>query len=137
MPRGGRVVPRRLTSVESPDTGTEMSQNQAMTIIACPTCGGPVDLDGVATATCLIGHEVAADELPAVIEAATSRALWAAVRALEDAASGARWRQSLPEPPQWLPELEVEAERDAVLLRELLDRREGSGVNATSRREGW
>jgi hypothetical protein len=135
--RSGRVVPRRPASVESSDTGTEVSQNQATTIIGCPTCGGPVDFDGVAIAICLIGHQVAADDLPVVIEAATSRASWAAVRALEDATSGARWQQSLPEPPRWLPELQVIAESDAVLLRELLDRREGSGVNATSRPEGW
>lgn len=105
--------------------------------IACPTCAGPVELDGTATARCLIGHEVEPDELPVAVEAATSRALWAAVRSLEDAASGGRWRQSLPEPPSYLARLIEDAERDAVVLRELLNRREGVKVDATSRPDDW
>lgn len=107
------------------------------TTISCPTCAGPVQLEDTDVARCLVGHEVAMDELPRAVEAATSRALWAAVRALEDAASGARWRQSLPEPPKYLTGLAAAADRDAVLLRNLLDRREGSTSEALSRPADW
>jgi hypothetical protein len=96
------------------------------TAITCPTCAGPVDLDGTFTARCVVGHQVASDELPAAVEAATSRALWAAVQSLEDAASGARLRQALPYPPKWLSTIIDEAERNAGLLKELLNRREVS-----------
>ena len=105
--------------------------------IACPTCAGPVELDETATARCLIGHEFAPDELAAAVDAATSRALWAAVRALEDNASGARWRRSLGESHEWLSPLIVDTERHAAVLRELLDRREASSVDATTRPQDW
>lgn len=105
--------------------------------IMCPTCAGPVELDGTAIVRCLIGHELSPEQLSEAVQAATSRALWAAVRALEDSASGARWRQSLPDAPAWLSEQIVDAERDAVALRGLLTRREGPSVDSTTRPQGW
>lgn len=107
------------------------------TTVTCPTCGGPLSLDDSGKARCLVGHEVAPDDVPVVMEAVTTRALWTAIRSLEDAASGARWRQSRPDPPAWLSRALDEAERDALVLRELLGQREASAVNSVARPDDW
>jgi hypothetical protein len=73
------------------------AQTGTMETIACPVCVGPLTLRGT-RATCPIGHKFKPDELQAGVEEEAARALWAAVRSLEDTASGARWRATLPDP---------------------------------------
>jgi hypothetical protein len=105
------------------------------TTIACPVCAGPVPLTG-ANVSCLIGHDFEPDDLGAAVADAASRALWSAVRSLEDTVSGARWRMTLPSPPPSLAETIDQAEREAKLLRELLSRREES-IATNTRPEPW
>ena len=110
-------------------------QNANVTMISCPVCAGPVELVGEKPG-CLIGHDFDADELGSQLGEEAARALWSAVRALEDAASGARWRASQPAPPFYLEAQIEQVEREARLLRDLLDSREGH--SATDRRpERW
>ena len=107
-----------------------------MTTIACPICAGPVALSSV-TPSCLIGHDFVPDELHVTVEEAASRALWSAVRALEDSASGARWRSTLPDPPPSLQATIVRAEHQAELLRELINTREGDESDTGNRPDSW
>jgi len=104
-------------------------------IIACPMCAGPVALVGTEV-SCLIGHDFAPDDLIAAIEDAAARALWSAVRSLEDTVTGARWRMTLASPSPSLPQTIEQAEREANLLRELLSQREASTATNT-RPERW
>lgn len=107
-----------------------------MTSIACPICAGPVDLVGDAP-ECLVGHDFKATDLSAEIERAASRALWSAVRALEDSASGARWRLTLPNPPAGLQTSIDRSSREALVLRDLIGVREGTGSDAEHRPANW
>ncbi|HEX5562635.1 MAG TPA: hypothetical protein VFX52_13410 [Nocardioidaceae bacterium] len=107
-----------------------------MSTIACPICAGPVELTGTKPA-CLIGHDFEPDGLQVDVDDAASRALWSAVRALEDSASGARWRATLPHPP---PHLEVtieRASREALLLRDLIEHREEGKSDTSERPPSW
>jgi len=113
-----------------------------MTLISCPICAGPVELVGDHPG-CLIGHTFDLAELQDRLGEAAEMALWSAIRALEDSASGARWRLTLPDPPAHLDRLIESAEREARILRDLVHSREGrSGTIGTSsntedRPESW
>lgn len=107
-----------------------------MTTIACPVCAGPVELIGEKP-ECLIGHDFAQGELLDQLGHEASSALWSAVRALEDSASGARWRLTLPSPPPYLQESIALAEREAKLLRDLLTQREGAKSETDHRPQTW
>lgn len=107
-----------------------------METIACPVCAGPVALRGT-RARCLIGHEFMPNDLQGDVEDQASRALWSAVRALEDTASGARWRATLPDPPPHLEITIARATHDALLLRDLIARREGGNSDTDNKPENW
>lgn len=89
---------------------------------ACPTCAGPVEFDG-AIASFLVGYEVMPEQFSKATQDVATRAMWAAVKSLEDAASQARWRLAQPSPPESLWRVVVESERDADVLRRLLSLR--------------
>ena len=94
-----------------------------MTLISCPICAGPVELAGEHPG-CLIGHTFERSELQDRLGGAAEMALWSAIRALEDSASGARWRLTLPDPPGHLDRLIESSEREARILRDLVNNRE-------------
>ena len=106
-----------------------------MTVIACPLCAGPIEMSE--KPTCLIGHEFDPHDLERQLEHEASRALWSAVRSLEDTASGARWRMTLPSPPSSLTETIQRVEEEVKLLRGLLDRREGQSSDTRRRPDAW
>lgn len=89
----------------------------------CPVCGGPIRLDS-ATVSLLVEGDVHDEQAPGVIEAVTREALWAAVRCLETAASGARLRMTLSTSSEALQRCAGQHERDAAVLRRLLSVRE-------------
>lgn len=109
---------------------------EGMTTIACPICAGPVELAD-ATPSCLVGHEFDPKELQGELTREASRALWSAVRALEDSASGARWRSNLPNPPNHLQQTIDRALREAQVLRDLLAVHEGGESDTEHRPTGW
>ena len=94
-----------------------------MTLISCPICAGPVELVGDDPG-CLIGHTFDLAELQDRLGEAAEMALWSAIRALEDSASGARWRLTLPDPPGHLDRLIESSEQEAKILRDLVNSRE-------------
>jgi uncharacterized protein YbaR (Trm112 family) len=112
------------------------AQTGTMETIACPVCVGPLTLRGT-RATCPIGHKFKPDELQAGVEEEAARALWAAVRSLEDTASGARWRATLPDPPPHLETTIARATHHALLLRDLIARREGGTSDTDNKPEHW
>lgn len=111
-------------------------------LISCPICAGPVELTGDRPG-CLIGHSFERHELQDRLGQEAETALWAAIRALEDSASGARWRLTLPDPPGHLDRLIETSEREARILRDLLASRESRSEEATKhaetddRPDGW
>lgn len=110
-----------------------------MTSIACPVCAGPVDLD-VDKPTCLIGHDFEANELQLTTQRAADRALWTAIRALEDATSAAQWILTRPEASERKPYLRdhiVNGQQAANILRALVHSREGSESDTEHRPEDW
>jgi hypothetical protein len=106
-----------------------------MTLVSCPICAGPVELTGERPA-CLIGHDFDADDVQRRLGEQAHRALWSAIRALEDSASGARWRLTLPDAPAHLPALVESATREATLLRDLMNSREEQS-NTGDRPQKW
>ena len=93
---------------------------------------------------CLIGHTFEGDELEDRLGQEAEHALWSAIRALEDAASGARWRLTLPHPPGHLDRLIERSEREARMLRDLVSARETrseeqstQSSNTEDRPENW
>lgn len=110
-------------------------QTVGVTLISCPMCAGPVDLAGDRP-TCLTGHAYESDELPDLLGREADSALWSAIRALEDSASGARWRLTLPDPPAHLGDLVENADRDSRLLRELIGSRDSASYT-TDRPTDW
>jgi hypothetical protein len=110
-----------------------------MTTISCAVCPGPVELD-VDRPTCLIGHDFDPDDLPVATQRAADRALWLAIRALEDATSAALWMLERPGIATGKPYLRdhVTTGREAAkMLRELIAGREGSDSDADHRPEQW
>lgn len=110
-----------------------------MTSIACPVCSGPVELDGDRPA-CLIGHDFRPEALRVATQSTADRALWMAVRALEDATSAARWmhgRPGIAERKPYLRQSITSGEQAALVLRELISRREGSDSDAEHRPQEW
>lgn len=88
--------------------------------ITCPVCSGPLDV-GEGVAACAVGHEFDDRSLLSEVEAKAARALWAAVRALEDQVATARWwadREGAA-----TPDRVNEVAEHARTLRELLLRR--------------
>ena len=106
-----------------------------MALVSCPVCSGPVELTGERPG-CLIEHDFGADELQRRLGEQAHSALWSAIRALEDSASGARWRMTLPDPPDHLEGLVENATRDANLLRDLMSGREDY-TNTEDRPKKW
>lgn len=112
-----------------------------MTLISCPICAGPTELTAE-RAGCLIGHTFEHDDLQEQLGKGAESALWSAIRALEDSASGARWRLTLPHPPEHLTRLIESSEREVRLLREMVtsrERRPGAThtANTTERPDDW
>lgn len=105
-------------------------------MISCPVCAGPVDLAG-AKPNCLIGHDFEPGELSDQLGQEASRALWSAVRALEDSASSARWRLTQPSPPANCNVIIERTEREAGLIRDLLQNREGGTSDSENRPQQW
>jgi len=119
-----------------------MRQTQPMTLISCPICAGPVELVGE-NPGCLIGHNFDRADLQDRLGEAAEMALWSAIRSLEDAASGARWRLTLPDPPAHLDRLIESSEREARILRDLINSRENrpeaadNPSNTQDRPDSW
>jgi hypothetical protein len=109
-----------------------------MTSIACPVCAGPVELVD-ARATCLIGHDFEPGALREAVQSEADRALWMAVRALEDSVSAARWSMTQPglEPSPYLYDTINKGAKAAELIRDLISGREGSDSETDRRPENW
>lgn len=69
-----------------------------------------------------MSHAFDHDELPLRVREEATRALWSAVRALEDTASAARWRLGRPEPAPNLQRVIDKATGEVVILRDILAR---------------
>ncbi|MGA8257197.1 MAG: hypothetical protein WB767_11555, partial [Nocardioides sp.] len=95
-----------------------------MAYISCPVCAGPVEFVGERP-RCLVGHAFTPEDLSRSLGEAASRALWSALRALEDSVASAQWRLTQPSPPANAQAIVEEAEREAALVRTLLTAREG------------
>ena len=67
-----------------------------------------------------MAHAFDQDELPLRVRQEATRALWSAIRALEDTASAARWRQTRPNPAPYLQEVIDKATGEVVVLRDVL-----------------
>lgn len=107
-----------------------------MSTISCPLCAGPVELqDG--TAVCAVGHAYAADTITDEVAEQAERALWAAVRALEDQASTVRWRQANGETAAHLGRSLEQVDGQAALLRKLLAQREPDGIQTQEAPADW
>ena len=88
-------------------------------MISCPVCAGPVDLvDG--QPRCPMSHAFDQDDLPARVREEATRALWSAVRALEDTACAARWRLSQPDPAPHLQGVIDKATGEVLVLSDVL-----------------
>ena len=100
---------------------TALSENAGVTTISCPMCAGPVHLvEG--QPRCPLSHAFDRDELPFRVREEATRALWSAVRGLEDTANAARWRQAQPLPPPNLQDVVDKATREVAVLRDVLQR---------------
>ena len=98
-----------------------MLQTDRVSVVSCPECAGPVELvDG--QPRCPLSHEFSSDELPVRVRDEATRALWAAVRCLEDTVSAARWRQGQPDPPANLQGVIDKAAGEGAVLRDVLRR---------------
>lgn len=62
-------------------------------MITCPLCFSSVQLGAAARAACASGHEWEAETLARETQVRVDRALWAAIRGLEDLAAFARLRE--------------------------------------------
>lgn len=113
-----------------------MGNNSGMTQISCPLCAGPVELVGEKP-SCLIGHDFEPEELSHHLGREAGRALWSAVRALEDSVLSARWRMTQPAPPANGAEIVDRGERAAKLIRGLLHAREGDTSDTENRPQEW
>ena len=90
------------------------------TTITCPLCSASVELrPGEAEAICEDAHDLSADELGAEVQRRVERALWAAVRALDDQAAYARWAE---QNGKKVPPGADRAAQDTTLLRSILSR---------------
>jgi hypothetical protein len=67
-----------------------------------------------------MAHAFDQDDLPVRVREEATRALWSAVRALEDTASAARWRLSQPNPAPYLQGVIDKATGEVVILRDVL-----------------
>ena len=104
--------------------------------ISCPVCAGPVTVADAGDASCEVGHSFAPGELEARLGERASHALWAALRALEDQVSIARWRQQQHDAPAHVAAGARLAEEQARLLRRLLEGRDDEGAGAAVRSSG-
>jgi hypothetical protein len=87
-----------------------------------------------------VGHDFDPQDIQEATQRAAARALWMAVRALEDATSTARWIMDRPEMSERKPYLGItitSGEQAATLLRDLIGRREGDDSQTETRPEGW
>ncbi len=91
--------------------------------ITCPMCQMDVSLQrGQAEALCGDCHDLDEVQLGEEVQRRVDRALWSAVRAMEDQAAYVRWAQTEGKPA---PGGEQVA-GDAAVLRSILDRRRAS-----------
>ena len=86
--------------------------------ITCPLCKGPVELlpDQI-RAACAEDHDLSGEEVARQLEEQVERALWSAVKALEDQAAYARWAVAHGRPSASDPET---AQKEVDLLRQVL-----------------
>lgn len=96
--------------------------------VSCPECGGPLHFDENSNKhyRCIVGHAFSSESFSAEQQLAYERALWSAVRMLEERTnlmnlSARRERSSGREKSAgYYEEMSVEAHRNAALLRRLL-----------------
>lgn len=99
-----------------------------MTGVPCPVCGGAVELGTRANRE--VRHAFASEEWQQELGQEAFVALLSAVRALEDWIVGAQWLLTQPPPPPHL-HLELEqAQRQANILRELIEARRADPARA-------
>jgi hypothetical protein len=87
----------------------------------CPFCVLPLQLVGQDIARCASGHSFDAEGLSLATNMAAARALWLAVRAMEDDAAGLEWRAG-------------RADTDDATRKDLLGDAEGARSAAASLR---
>lgn len=82
----------------------------------CPLCLGPTEMtkDGC---TCEEGHSLDEEQAVRAFQDRVDRALWAAIRALEDHAAFGKYRERLGQP---IPADTRHAEEHAEVLRDLM-----------------
>jgi two-component system chemotaxis response regulator CheB len=102
--------------------------------IVCPLCDGALtvsQLDGLEVFRCHVGHAFSLDRLGTEQHAATERALWAAVRALEDSAASylrLASRGDQPSRERFQASAEQQAANAEVIRRILLEQPPRSGT---------
>ena len=79
---------------------------------------------------CACGHDFDPDDLHVTRSSGAVGALWSAVHALEDKASGGRWRSRQPLPPPHLEETIDRADEEAGAIREILKNRDGDAPSS-------
>lgn len=108
-----------------------MAHTGHVTRAHCPTCGGPLKA-GDERARCRSGHEFDVEDLHVKASTGAVGALWSAVHALEDRASGARWRKQRPAPPAYLDETIEQADREADAIRDVLHSQPGEDAGTSA-----
>jgi two-component system chemotaxis response regulator CheB len=100
-------------------------------LLICPECGGPVveeQRDGVTVLRCHVGHQYGPQSFVAEQADATERALWTAIRALEDRATMLRRmaeqfnRRGVPRSAASFAAQGAQAKQEADALRETMSR---------------
>jgi two-component system chemotaxis response regulator CheB len=111
--------------------------------ITCPECSGALwetDLQGATSSRCHVGHGFSAETLLELQGESTERALWAAVRALQESAALAqRMAKSASSPALHERYLERarEAEANATVMRRILKHAPGiAPASAAAPRSG-
>lgn len=87
----------------------------AMETVHCPFCLQPLTLQGPDEASCSTGHVFDAASLTLAGNMAAARALWMAMRAMEDDAAGLNWRAGQAYTP---PEVSIELRAEEQTARE-------------------
>ncbi len=95
-------------------------------LIHCPICSGPLELDD-AGHTCDAGHRFDDAQLGADRLATVRRALWSAVRALEDEVIRARWQADRPGATELWASKADDADAAAETLRTFAARWDAAG----------
>lgn len=107
----------------SPEPELEVTSDVDM---VCPECGGPLSMlraGPVQQFRCQVGHQYSPESLDAAHNEALERALWIAIRTLDERARNyERQAEQAPEIAAKLQECAQSATRDIMLLKEILER---------------